>query len=203
VQTTSLTQSGYRLKPKDNKRRSTAYYIFDPEATHIFEIDHAHFVALNKRFNVPIVTTGVAGDMERIAAEMVSTSGTIWKMVELFVDGATLSIPDTATAAVIYRRILDHFDHHFTLMKTDKMYHAPPAEDFRAMGEFATAIRPWALQSNPEIEQVQGHKMQKFLPIRATFSQATVAMVKKEDVIPKSVKLMDNIERYLEMQNGG
>lgn len=200
----SLAGSGYRVKPKTHQRgRSTAYYIFDEEQEHLYEIDHVHFMAQAQRFNTPTVTTGQQGDIDRISAEMVPITGTIWDMVVHFIDGATIAV-EPPVAALIYKRILDHFDEHFRAMRQEKMYEAPDTEDFRWMAEFATAIRPWALQHNPELEVKRATQFRSFLPQRATFSQATVEEDKaKEPVIPKSLLLMDNIERYLENLNGG
>lgn len=200
----SLPNSGFRIKPKTPGRgKSTAYYIFDPEQTHLFQIDHAHFTAMNQRFNTPLVTTGSRQDMERIASEMASTAGTIWTMVEQFVDGAKLAIPDNRTAAIIYKRILAHFEEHFTRMKTDKNYEAPDVDDFRNMAEFATCIRAQALMGDPDVEEVRKTQIRQFFPTRASFSNADVIEAKEASVVPKSVKQMDNIERWLEMQNGG
>lgn len=203
MQPSSLASAGCRIrKRRPVEERTTAWYIFDKENTYLYEINRANFQAANHMFGMPTVTDGTRADEERISREMVPTSGTIMEMVDRFIEGAQIAIPAQGVAAEIYKRILNHFDHHFVLMKTDRMYEAPNPEDFTHMAEFATQIREWALSQNPDIEkQEQSQSLMRQMPVRASFSQAPV--VEKTREVPKITKAMDNIQRWMESQHGG
>ncbi|MNG16959.1 hypothetical protein D3C84_1009130 [compost metagenome] len=108
----------------------------------------------------------------------------------------------------MYKRIVDHLEFHLREMRTNIVYIAPPPEDFQIMSEFATVIRPWAKEHNPDIDSmVVSSTMRSALPVRASFSYgmhaAEVEAGTAPAEVPKSMSTMDTIERYLEKLEHG
>lgn len=190
------------INSQRQRARDTAYYIFEKDWKYPYQVDFVHFRAKSGSSNLPVVT-GSTNDLDRIAADMIHTSTRIWDIVEHFFEGANLSIKP-AVAAQIYQRILDHFDAHLKAMRTDITYVAPDVEDFRMMSEFATAIRGYAVDHNPGIDEApQNDSLAMLMARRPVFSMQTVAEDKSnEPIAPKSVRKMDAIERYMETLNG-
>lgn len=189
---------GFSLKKQQKYPKTTAYYLFNEECRHTYSIDYAHFKARNGRLGEPVVSSSAA-DMERIANSMITTEGTIIDIVDAFVDGARLSFPNPRTPYDIYKRILDHLDFHLNEMRTNITYQPPPVDDLRNMSEFATLIRPFAQDVEPNLDQaIPGLDMQSRLPVRPTFTIHDLVTKKQEPQVPKTVKKMDAIERYLD-----
>lgn len=208
MRASSLQSSGFHLQPKNKRpatKRTTAYYIFDKDYQVLFNLDHVSFKARNKTLRVGIISDGSEDDISRLAGEMTPTSGTIMEIVDLYVDGATVNFSDRKVAADVYKRIVNHIEYHLQELRTNISYRPPPIEDFQNMSEFATAIRPWAIDHNPDIDQTYTlGQMQRGLPVRPSFSYALqkTEQEKPEEQKPaetaKSVTRMDALQRLLE-----
>ena len=199
--------NGFQVSKKEWKPRTTAYYIFDEEVVHPYMVNTTYFHERNGRLGQPIIGAANAQDVERISEEMVSTGDTIWKIVTQFIDGANIGFSDPAVCAEIYKRILNHLEGHLTAMRTDISYDAPEMDDFRHMAEFATKIRYIALKHNADLDKnVNEAGIQRIMGARPVF----VAYRGQDDrrreepklTVPKTIKTMDAIERFLEMTNG-
>lgn len=186
--------SNFRFaKPDAWSTKDTAWHIFHKDAVHVYEIDYAHFKAMNGTMNQPIVGRYNEAEMGELTRQSVPTAGCIWTLVTQYIDGATIRFPSHKTAALIYKAIANHIDAHLVAMRTDKMYESPNADDFRYMTEFAVAIRPQAMLDSPDIDnKAVNHLSRGMLPTRASFSRVTVEedKVKKPDV-PKVTQKMD------------
>ncbi|MNQ03283.1 hypothetical protein D3C85_159820 [compost metagenome] len=209
MQSMPIQRSGFhKAAPKKARSKTTAYYLFDKDYQVLFNLDHASFRARNKTLNVSIVSDGSPDDMSRLTGEMIPTGGTIMEIVDLFADGASISFSKHSVAADVYKRIVDHLEFHLREMRTNIVYIAPPPEDFQIMSEFATVIRPWAKEHNPDIDSmVVSSTMRSALPVRASFSYgmhaAEVEAGTAPAEVPKSMSTMDTIERYLEKLEHG
>lgn len=211
MQSMPIQRSGFhKVAPKKARNKTTAYYLFDKDYQVLFNLDHASFRARNKTLNVSIVSDGSDDDMSRLTGEMIPTGGTIMQIVDLFVDGASISFSDNKIAADTYQRIVNHLEFHLREMRTNITYVAPDAEDFKSMSEFATAIRPWAKEHNTDIDHmVVSSEMRSALPVRPSFSysllktQEAAGEEVPAEATPKSVTRMDAIERYLEKLEHG
>lgn len=190
-------------------RKTTAYYLFNEDAAVMFSVDYSSFKARNKMFGLPVVTDGSYEDMQRLTHEMISTSGTVMQIIDLFAEGASIGFAKPEIAADVYRRIVNHLEFHLNAMRTDIRYIAPAAEDFQNMSEFATVIRPWAKDHVKDIDSlVISSTMRSLMPVRPSFSfglqQIEEAQEGMEEVeVPKSVSRMDSIQRQLELLENG
>lgn len=190
-------------------RKTTAYYLFNEDAAVMFNIDYSSFKARNKMFGAPVVTDGSYEDMQRLTHEMISTSGTVMQIIDLFADGATIGFAKPEIAADVYRRIVNHLEFHLLSMKTDIRYIPPAPEDFQNMSEFATVIRPWAKDHVKDIDAlVISSTMRSLMPVRPSFSaglqRVEEALEEMDEVeVPKSVSRMDSIQRQLELLENG
>lgn len=206
MRTVPLTATpGFTIKPKHVIKKDTADYIFNKSEQHIYLVNNSHFRAKNKMLSLPVVSTGHPRDMERISNEMISTSGTIWDIVEHFIDGAVLAFPNATTPATIYRRICDHLTAHLNAMRRDKMYRPPHLDDFRHMAEFGERIRQVALNIDFDFEnEVPDDHILQMLPMRPVFSMSTDEEVieNKPKTVAESTRTMDVIERYMEDRRG-
>ena len=196
--------NGFRPSTKEWKPRTTAYYIFDEEVVFPYMVSTAYFRESNGRLADPLIGAGSSEDVERISDEMVSTGGTIWKIVKQFIAGANIGFSNPEVPAKIYKRILNHLDNHLTAMRTDVSYDAPEMDDFRYMAEFATSLRHIALRHDPSLDKnVSESGMQRLMFSRPTFIAHRPDEKKEEKLsIPKSIKTMDAIERFLELSHG-
>lgn len=203
MRATTLQARGFRISEK-KVAHDTADYIFGRFELHEYEIDNAHFKMKNGLGRMPIVVQqGGDNEMRWIANQMIATADNIITICDQFIDGATIRFPRKETAVKIYQRVLQHMDAHLGAMRTDKMYEAPNADDFRQLAEFALMCRSVGVDVDPDIDQrIVKNQMQGFLPVRAQFSRMDLSDVKKERLVPKSVQRMDIIERFLEERNG-
>lgn len=191
---------------RENKppSKDPAYWIFDrdPDAHHLYEVDAAHFRAKAGTLNHPVVSNGSAYDMERIAGEMIATRGSIIDIVDHYMDGARIKFQFKATAVNVYKRIVTFLQAHLEAMRTDITYSPPPVELFQQLGEFATSIRPWALDVDATLDGVKPHEGFGGFNTRPTFSVPEHVVKAAEPVVPKSVKAVDQITKYLEVLGG-
>jgi hypothetical protein len=197
--------SNFRFaKASQHSDKDTAYHIFHKDARHSYEIDYAHFRAMNNNLNQPIIGRYSETEMYSMSSSMMPTAGCIWDIVTQFIDGATIRFSNPKTPVLIYRAIVKHIDAHLLAMRTIKMYDSPDPEDFRQMSEFAVAIRPQAMLEDTDIDDKKRQSFsQTYLPVRASFSQRTVAEEQsKAPDVPKVVEKMDCIDKYLESING-
>lgn len=196
---TSVQSLGFVFAPRKAKSNSTAYYIFDKEASLMFSVNCAHFRAKNHQLSVPIITDGSAEDLNRVTNEMIHTQGTVMEMVDLFVDGANLRV-DAKVAAEVYRRISNHLDAHLRELKTNPVYEPPPVDDFRNMAEFALAVRIVALDADSNIDNISINNFHNFMFSRPSmFNRDEIVNGGNSQNAAKVVDKMDSIERYLEM----
>jgi hypothetical protein len=203
MRSSTAAESGFKIPKRKYIERDTADYIFSKDEQLNFNVDTAHFRAKNRSLHRPTVTSNpVEEEMNWIANQPVNTYGCVWDMVEYFIDGATLGFNDKSIAEIAYKRILDHFNAHIKAQRSDKMYMPPDIEDFRMMGEFATAIRTIVVDINPLIDKPIFANPLDGLRVRPTFSKSIMEEKKEEGVVAKSIEQMDIIEQYMEMYHG-
>lgn len=206
MRTSSLENMGFGFKRRTDAAipKTTAYYIFDRAEKHMYQLDAAHFRAMNGRMGDSIIGATSALDVEAAAAEMISTGGTIWDIVTQYIEGGSITFQEPAVAVKIYKRILKHLEAHLQEMRTNISYDAPELDDFRQLAEFATAIRPYAMMNDPELDKTaSSNALGGFMGNRPVFRAADPVSAPKKAAIPKSVRTLDAIERFMEMCNGG
>lgn len=202
MRATTAKASGFNIIKKSFVEKDTADYIFSEDERLPFMVSNKNFTARNRGLHRPTVGTHQSQDqMEWFAAQLVPTAGTIWLMVEYFVEGATISFPSKTTAKTIYNRISEHFSAHIRAQRTDKMYVSPDPEDFRAMAEFAMAIRTLAVDADPNIDKPKFSNPADGFRVRPTFSKSIIEETAKPAAKP--LEQMDIIERYLERYGDG
>lgn len=196
------------IKPKKSNafRGSTAFYIFDKENQYPFLIDRVHFKMNNGTHAFPEYFGSSARGVRSydMSKDLIPTYGTIIQMSDFYHDGAVISIRDKKVAADIYKRILAHMDAHLNAMRSDIHYIAPKDDVLVEIAEFATAIRYKALELDPDIDETT-NKSQFLISGMAARAFISETIIEKKEVTeivkqpPKSVKMMDAIERYLDM----
>lgn len=195
---------GFKRASEPNVPKTTAYYIFDKNEKHLYAVDAAHFRAMSGRMGESIIGATSAMEVEAAAAEMISTGGTIWNIITQFIEGATITFPEPKVASRIYKHILKHLEAHLQEMRSNLSYDAPELEDFQQMAEFATAIRVYAMQHDPELDKsASAGSLGGFMAGRPVFRAAVPTAAPSKPVIPKSVRTLDAIERFMEICNGG
>lgn len=195
---------GFKRRTEPNVPKTTAYYIFDKNEKHLYSVDAAHFRAMNGRMGDSVIGATSAMDVEIAAAEMISTGGTIWDIIVQYQEGALITFPEPLIAVRIYKHILKHLELHLQEMRSNLSYDPPELEDFRQMAEFATAIREFAMRHDPELDKTaSAASLGGFMSGRPIFRAAAPTAAPSKPVIPKSVRTLDAIERFMEICNGG
>lgn len=202
MRASSAKASGFNIVKHSYVEKDTSEYIFSDNERLPFMVSTSHFTAKNKALHRPTVGSHQGQDqMEWFASQLIPTAGTVWQMVEYFVEGATISFATKNTAKVIYNRISDHFSAHIRAQRTDKMYVSPDPEDFRKLAEFAMAIRTLAVDVDPDIDKPKFSNPADGFRVRPTFSKSIVE--EKAKPTAKPVEQMDIIERYVERYGDG
>lgn len=208
MRTMSIENMGFGFKRATDSAvpKTTAYYIFDKAEKHMYQLDAAHFRAMNGRIGDAVIGATSAEDVAYAAAEMVSTGGTIWDISTQFMEGASITIPDPKVAVRIYKHILKHLEGHLQEMRSNIRYDAPDLDDFRQLAEFATRIRPYAMMHDPELDKnASVNSLNGFMTARPVFrlAEKSTGDAPKKAEIPKSVRTLDAIERFMEICNNG
>lgn len=198
-------------RPVGQPDRTSWYYLSNPTEQLLFGLNHSHFMQRARRMRTSLVTDGTVEDMDRINGQQIPTSGTVLEMIELFIEGATISFPEPNIANIAYKRILTHMETHQRAMREDKMYEAPDPELFQHMAEFAMKIRDIAKIADEHLDNPMARKSftrtRQALPrfsdaLRATEEKDRQPEVKQED-IPAPLRRLDAIERYMELIGHG
>lgn len=196
-------------KPLVQVEKTTWYYMSNKLEQLLFGLSNPHFVARAGRMHTSIVTDGTTEDMNRINEQQIPTSGTVVEMIELFIEGATISFPEPRIAKIAYERILAHLDVHIKAAREDKMYEAPDPEFFQYMTEFAMSIRGIAMVADPDIDNPGAKKsFRRTHMALPRFSDAIRQMQETEEqaaeeVVPAPLRRLDSVERYLRMIGNG
>lgn len=202
MRSSSLSSMGF--KKVDSKRsNNTAYYIFphsDGRAPlHPFSVSNTHFIKRPGSKRGLLVTDGSEGDMKRIADLMVPTLGTIWDMVEYFVQGAQIKFADPKVALEIYKRINDHFNHHALQARSQMHYQPPPMDEMQYLSEFAMGIRHIAVEADPDLDQDKKPTLAHgWYANRVSFTRVEeTAQRKPEYELATAARKLDAIQAYL------
>lgn len=202
MKTVSIFKEGGPRTPRPKSisdGTDTAYWIFDPAVLFQYQVTASHLKMSGGMGNLPIPYDGTNRDMNRITSELITISGTIWKAVTFFVDGASIDM-SSETAAKMYTRITAHIAKHLELMRTERGYMWPDRQDFDSMSEFAMAIRTMALVANPNLDSAK---------VRAgIFSNSgrpsllSVNKSKLDNSPPRILSQMDAIDKYAALYGG-
>jgi len=194
---------GFKRRTDGDVPKTTAYYIFDRAEKHMYQLDAAHFRAMNGRMGDSVIGAQSAADVEAAAVEMISTGGTIWDITTQYIEGGSITFSEPLVAVRIYKHILKHLEGHLREMRSNISYDAPDLEDFRQLAEFATAIRAFAMMHDPELDKTASTPaLGGFMDARPVFRAAAPSSAPKKPQIAKSVRTLDAIERFMEICNG-
>lgn len=191
--------------------KTTWYYMSNKLEQLLFGLSHPHFVARAGRMHTSIVSDGTVEDMNRINEQQIPTSGTVLEMIELFVEGATISFPEPKIAKIAYDRILAHLDIHIKAAQQDKMYEAPDPELFQYMTEFAMMIRGIAKIADPDLDNPNAKKsirrahmaLPRFSDSLRRMEEESREEEVKDEEVPAPLRKLDAVERYMRLINNG
>lgn len=196
-------------RSKRTTRKDSAYFIFDKKESLRFRTNLSHVRMKHGATDDPIYAK-TRDDYMATSTVLLDVYGPVIDMVDYFMEGAVVVIPDTAVAVKVYERIDNHLDAHISAMIKYKMYNVKEDfESFTYMTEFALSL--WQRVNayyKSKGKDVSATPIQAMLASRPTFmltseqSQQTAKRNDPEKEIPPILEKYNRLERLFIQDRG-